>query len=67
MEEVQEVFKESLYHATTHIIIPVMLLCALVGVILIFIKAKLDKALDKIIQNKRMKMKNKKNNRNDNL
>ncbi|NLX93903.1 MAG: hypothetical protein GXZ02_08605 [Clostridiales bacterium] len=47
MDEIMEIFRTSLYHATWHVIIPVILLCGVVGVVLVIIDAKLDKLAKK--------------------
>ena len=55
MDEIMEIFKNSLYHGTTHVIIPVILLCGVVGAILVYIQAKLDRLADKIALKRRIK------------
>lgn len=55
-----EIFRTSLYHETTHVIIPVILLCGVVGAILVIIQAKLDKLADKIVRNRKIKKFNRK-------
>lgn len=60
MDEIMEIFRTSLYHETTHVIIPVILLCGVVGAILVIIQAKLDKLADKIVRNRKIKKFNRK-------
>lgn len=59
MDEIMEIFRTSLNHEATHVIIPVILLCGVVGVVLVIIDAKLDKLAKKI----RRKIVSKKRNR----
>lgn len=63
MNEVQEVFKESIWNAATHIFIPMLIGVGVLAAIFILIRTVLDKQMDKLIKKIKQRKIDRRNNK----